>query len=168
MSFFATSTTLRQSIRSTTRCSRALSLAGSSSLRAPPPPPTTTTTYRTALAGTRLVRFSSTQANKEFLCILPDKDGALELRKQVRPTHIEGIKPLVESGRMVLGGAMLNDHPTDSQGPSFKGSTIIYTGENVDDVRKIIEDDIYATSGVWDLEKVQIIPFVSAVRVAKP
>ncbi|PLB41782.1 YciI family protein [Aspergillus candidus] len=165
MSFFATSTTLRQSILSTTRCSRALSLAGSSSLRVPPP---TTTTYRTALAGTRLIRFSSTQANKEFLCILPDKPGALELRKQVRPTHFDGIKPLVESGRMVVGGAMLNSHPTDSQGPSFKGSMIIYTGESVEDVRKIIKDDVYATSGVWDLENVQIIPFVSAVRVAKP
>ena len=59
---------------------------------------------------------------------------------------------------------MLNNHPTDGQGPSFKGSMIIYTGENVDDVRKIIEDDVYATSGVWDLEKVQIIP-VSLIQV---
>lgn len=53
---------------------------------------------------------------------------------------------------------MLNSHPTDSQGPSFKGSMIIYTGESVEDVRKIIKDDVYATSGVWDLENVQIIP----------
>ncbi|PKY04484.1 hypothetical protein P168DRAFT_253636 [Aspergillus campestris IBT 28561] len=163
MSFFATSAALRQSILSTTRCSRALSLAGLSSPRA-----STAATYRSTLAGSRLIRLSSTQANKEFLCILPDKPGALELRKQVRPTHIEGIKPLVESGRMVVGGAMLNSHPTDSQGPSFKGSMIIYTGESVEDVRQIIKDDVYSTSGVWDLENVQIIPFVSAVRVAKP
>ncbi|KAF5864581.1 hypothetical protein ETB97_007139 [Aspergillus alliaceus] len=101
---------------------------------------------------------------KEFLCILPDKTNALENRKNVRQTHYEGIKPLVASGRLVAGGAMLQSHPGDGEDTSFKGSMIIYTGESVEDVRSVIMKDIYAKAGVWDLEKVQIIPYVSAIR----
>lgn len=35
---------------------------------------------------------------------------------------------------------------------------MVYTGESAEDVRQIIKNDIYATSGVWDIEKVQIYP----------
>lgn len=35
---------------------------------------------------------------------------------------------------------------------------VVYTGEDVDEVRRMINNDIYATSGVWDLEKIKIYP----------
>lgn len=35
---------------------------------------------------------------------------------------------------------------------------MVYAAHSEAEVRKIIENDIYATSGVWDLEKSQIIP----------
>lgn len=35
---------------------------------------------------------------------------------------------------------------------------MVYTGETPEDVLSIIKSDIYAESGVWDLEKTQIIP----------
>ncbi|KAF9886317.1 hypothetical protein FE257_011576 [Aspergillus nanangensis] len=107
---------------------------------------------------------TSSQKKQEFLCILPDKPNALNLRKQVRPTHLEDIKPLVASGRVVVGGAMVEKHPAAGEGVPFKGSMMIYTGETIEDVRAVLLNDIYATSGVWDLEKVQIIPFISAIR----
>lgn len=34
----------------------------------------------------------------------------------------------------------------------------MYAGESVDEIRGIISNDIYATSGVWDVEKAQIFP----------
>jgi hypothetical protein len=46
----------------------------------------------------------------------------------------------------------------DGEPALFRGSVVVYTGENEAEVRKIIENDIYATSGVWDLEKVQVLP----------
>ncbi|KAG2417072.1 hypothetical protein HFD88_008290 [Aspergillus terreus] len=101
---------------------------------------------------------------KEFLCILPDKPDALNLRKQVRPAHLEDIKPLVASGRVVAGGAMVERHPEEGEGVPFKGSMMIYTGDSIEDVRETLMKDIYAKSGVWDLEKAQIIPFISAIR----
>ncbi|KAL4898351.1 hypothetical protein BDV59DRAFT_3275 [Aspergillus ambiguus] len=101
---------------------------------------------------------------KEFLCILPDKPDAVNLRLQVRPTHLEAVKPLVASGRVVAGGAMVDKHPARAEKVPFRGSMMIYTGETAEDVWKVLTKDIYATSGVWDLEKAQVIPFISAIR----
>ncbi|KAH6895431.1 hypothetical protein B0T10DRAFT_557646 [Thelonectria olida] len=100
---------------------------------------------------------------KEFLCILPDRPNVLELRKTVKAGHYEGIKPLIASGKLPAG-AIFEKHPGDGEPALFRGSVVVYTGEDEAEVRKIIEKDIYATSGVWDLEKVQILPYVAAVR----
>jgi hypothetical protein len=98
--------------------------------------------------------------------------------------HYEGIKPLIESGKLVAGGkspsltmtalrigicteadyyrrnegAIFESHPDGKSDAPFKGSVVVYTGESPEAVRSIIENDVYATSGVWDLEKAQIIP----------
>lgn len=53
---------------------------------------------------------------------------------------------------------MFENHPVEGQAAPFKGSVVVYTGETVQEVESIIKNDIYATSGVWDLEKTQIIP----------
>ncbi|KAE9576894.1 hypothetical protein CGMCC3_g7074 [Colletotrichum fructicola] len=110
-------------------------------------------------------RTMATRAPKEFLCIMPDKPNVLQVRKQVKGQHYEGIKPLIESGRLVAGGAMLERHPKeDATEACFRGSVVVYTAESPEDVKAIIENDVYATSGVWDLERMQIIPYVAAVR----
>ncbi|KAF0327243.1 YCII-like protein [Colletotrichum asianum] len=110
-------------------------------------------------------RTMATRAPKEFLCIMPDKPNVLQIRKQVKGQHYEGIKPLIESGRLVAGGAMFEKQPNeDATEASFRGSVVVYTAESSEDVKAIIENDAYATSGVWDLERGQIIPYVAAVR----
>ncbi|EYE99148.1 YciI family protein [Aspergillus ruber CBS 135680] len=111
---------------------------------------------------------TTTGKAKEFLCILPDKPNALDIRKKVRAIHYEEIKPLVEAERLVAGGAMLDKHLAEGEDPPFKGSMIVYTGESVEDAWEAINGDIYAKSGVWDLKRVQIIPYVSAIRKPMP
>ncbi|KAE8167209.1 hypothetical protein BDV40DRAFT_284960 [Aspergillus tamarii] len=101
---------------------------------------------------------------KEFLCIMPDKPNVLGLRKQVKGAHYEGITPLIATGKLVDGGAILETHPIENGEVQIKGSMVVYTAENEEEVRGIIEKDIYATSGVWDLDKMQIWPYVPAVR----
>ncbi|KAJ5542125.1 hypothetical protein N7461_008128 [Penicillium sp. DV-2018c] len=80
--------------------------------------------------------------------------------------HLEGVKPLVASGHIVAGGAMLNSHPAEGETPSFKGSMMLAAAESEAEVRELLKNDIYTVSGVWDLENAQIIPFKSAVRQA--
>ncbi|TDZ54516.1 Aspercryptin biosynthesis cluster protein B [Colletotrichum trifolii] len=105
-------------------------------------------------------------AKKEFLCILPDKADALPRRLEVRSTHLADVKPLVAAGKVAAGGAMFEQHPAEGRQTVFKGSMIIYTVRNVDEAWELIRNDIYAKSDVWDLEKAQVIPYVSAVREA--
>ncbi|KAJ6108050.1 hypothetical protein N7523_009373 [Penicillium sp. IBT 18751x] len=107
---------------------------------------------------------SSAPTKKEFLCILPDKPGMQAKRLEVRPAHLAGVKPNVESGFIVAGGAMLEAHPADGETPSFKGSMLLALADSEAEVRALLEKDVYVSSGVWDMEKAQIIPFKSAVR----
>ncbi|KAF6829112.1 YCII-related domain protein [Colletotrichum plurivorum] len=103
---------------------------------------------------------------KEFLCILPDKPDALAKRLEVRPTHLADVKPLVAAGKVAVGGAMFEEHPAEGKQTVFKGSMIIYTVKDAEEAWELIKNDIYAKSGVWDLEKAQVIPYISAVRQA--
>ncbi|RKK79066.1 hypothetical protein BFJ71_g16328 [Fusarium oxysporum] len=95
---------------------------------------------------------------KEWLAILPDRPNVLEIRKKVKGDHYEGIKPLIASGKSPAGGAIFEKHPVDGEPALFKGSVVVYAAESVDQVREIIHNDVYAKSGVWDLEKVQLFP----------
>ncbi|KAL4878580.1 hypothetical protein BJY04DRAFT_221079 [Aspergillus karnatakaensis] len=104
--------------------------------------------------------------SKEFLCILPDKPDAQEKRLAVRATHLDNVKPLVQAGKVVVGGAMLNAHPAEGETPSFKGSMLICLVDKEEEAWEIIRNDIYVKSGVWDLDVAQVIPFKSAVRIA--
>lgn len=53
---------------------------------------------------------------------------------------------------------MFNSHPKEGETPSFKGSALMVLAENEGEARKIVENDVYSRSGVWDLENTQIIP----------
>ncbi|CEJ58084.1 hypothetical protein PMG11_06755 [Penicillium brasilianum] len=109
-----------------------------------------------------------TGKKKEFLCILPDRPNIASLRKQVKCGHYEGIQPLITQGRLVDGGAIFKQHPEQGKDAQFLGSVVVYAAEDVEEVREIISKDIYATSGVWDLEQAQIFPYVPAVRQPLP
>ncbi|CAG7940160.1 unnamed protein product [Penicillium salamii] len=100
----------------------------------------------------------SYKMSKEFLCILPDKPGVHAKRMEVRPSHLEGVKPHVASGAIVAGGAMLNAHPAEGETPSFKGSMMMVVAESAEKALELLKKDIYTVSGVWDLENAQIIP----------
>lgn len=54
---------------------------------------------------------------------------------------------------------MFDHHPQEGESiPSFTGSILLVRAETIDAVKEIIKDDIYTRTGVWDEEKVQIIP----------
>lgn len=53
---------------------------------------------------------------------------------------------------------MLESHPAEGETPAFKGSMMLALAADEAEVRAILENDIYAHSGVWDLSKAQIIP----------
>ncbi|KAG5985848.1 hypothetical protein E4U54_005762 [Claviceps lovelessii] len=101
---------------------------------------------------------SSTPKIREFLVIVPDKPGVKDKRLEVRPTHLKNMAPLVESGIFKMGGAILNSVPAgdDPATFDFMGSTIVCKAETKEQILEQLKNDVYTTSGVWDLEKVSL------------
>nr|POF16418.1 hypothetical protein CFP56_23936 [Quercus suber] len=80
--------------------------------------------------------------------------------------HLTALKPNLESGFVVMGGASLDEPITEGQGPKANGSILLAVADSKEEVVERLGKDPYVTAGVWDLDRAQIIPFKSAVRLA--
>ncbi|KAM0715359.1 hypothetical protein Q7P37_008857 [Cladosporium fusiforme] len=103
---------------------------------------------------------------QEWMVILPDYTGKLAERNQVRADHLNNTKPDVDTGLIVLGGAMLEEPIKEGVPPKMKGSVLMCVADTEEEVLERVKKDVYYTSDVWDKEKVQIFPFKSAIRHA--
>lgn len=61
---------------------------------------------------------------------------------------------------------MLGEQPSGDGTPDMKGSVMLYKADTEAEVMSIVEKDDYVKGDVWDLEKIQIMPFRSAIRTA--
>ena len=64
----------------------------------------------------------------------------------------------MNSNRRDWKGAMLDEEITDPTSPKINGSVFIMLAESRAEVEKALKEDIYTKAGIWDWEKVQIIP----------
>lgn len=94
--------------------------------------------------------------------------GSLQKRLSVRPQHLEEAKHGKASGRIALGGGLLSTdhaelaHTGQDPAQSLIGSVFVVQGENIEDVRHRLEQDVYFSAGVFDPAKVKIFPFLQA------
>jgi uncharacterized protein YciI len=98
----------------------------------------------------------------QFLVIARDgaDEGALERRQQTRPAHLAGIGPLVESGNVLVGGAIL------SATGDMVGSMLLVEFPGKEDVDAWLARDAYVTDGVW--QEIEVRPFRTAVGAWQP
>jgi hypothetical protein len=70
------------------------------------------------------------------------------------------------SCRMI--GAMLEEpiKEGDTSTPKMKGSAMLIGAKTKEEVLERLKKDVYVSGEVWDFEKLQIIPFKSALRKA--
>lgn len=63
-------------------------------------------------------------------------------------------------------GAMLDEPIAEGATgpPKMNGSAMLIGAKTREEVEKRLKEDVYVEGGVWDLSKVQIIPFKSALR----
>jgi len=105
---------------------------------------------------------STISSSHKFILYAPDKtdDATFALRMSVRPAHAAAANEMISKGVIKVAGAMLTPSSVESGTAEQKmiGSMIIYEAENMDVVKKIVEDDVYYKSGVWDSEKIVILP----------
>ncbi|KAK6499610.1 hypothetical protein TWF481_009975 [Arthrobotrys musiformis] len=109
---------------------------------------------------------TSSVSQNEWLVILPDKPGAIERRLAVRGEHLRVATERAANGIINFGGVMLDEHIKEGEVPKFKGSIMLISVETKEEVLEIIKGDKYVENDVWDLEKVEIIPFKTALRKA--
>ncbi|KAJ7319108.1 hypothetical protein DFH08DRAFT_754595 [Mycena albidolilacea] len=100
----------------------------------------------------------------KFLVYAPDKtdEGAFARRLSVRAKHLENAAKAVSEGLIRVGGGLLTPESLTGGDKKLIGSAMIYEAESLEAVRSVIEGDIYYTSGVWDPERLVILPFVAA------
>lgn len=54
----------------------------------------------------------------------------------------------------------------DTNPPKMKGSAMLIGAKTREEVVERVKKDVYVQNGVWDVSKIQIIPFKSALRKA--
>jgi len=86
-----------------------------------------------------------------FVIIGHDSPQGATLRPRVRPAHLENLRPLVEQGRVILGGPF-----TDGS-----GSLMVIEMESEAAAREFARNDPYTKEGVF--ERVEVKPFRKVV-----
>jgi uncharacterized protein len=86
-----------------------------------------------------------------FVIIGYDGPNGAALRPTVRPAHLENLRPLVERGKVLLGGPF-----TDGS-----GSLMVIEMESEAAAREFASNDPYMKQGVF--ERVEVRPFRKVV-----
>ncbi|EKD14743.1 YCII-related domain protein [Drepanopeziza brunnea f. sp. 'multigermtubi' MB_m1] len=103
----------------------------------------------------------------------------LERRIQIRPVHSKAFVKLHQSGQVSWAaitkakfvlrllfspqGPVFKEHVVEGIRP-FIGSVMVVNASSRDEVRSILEGDVFVTQGIWDWEKVKILPFRTTFR----
>ena len=95
----------------------------------------------------------------QFLINARDKAGALSVRMENRPAHLEWAKEYAD--RILMGGPVLAE-----DGETFAGSTFVVEFDTLADAKAWVQEDPYARAGLF--ETVEIRPFKWLLGGGKP
>ncbi|KAI2032785.1 hypothetical protein LOZ47_005621 [Ophidiomyces ophidiicola] len=108
---------------------------------------------------------SNAAQKPDWIVVVHDrKDSTLERRMAARDQHIGNLGPLIDSGLLKMGGAILKNHPKEGEAPPMNGSALVVSADTEEEIREALSNDIYAKTGVWDLNNIEIYPFRCALN----
>nr|GAT50690.1 NAD(P)-binding protein [Mycena chlorophos] len=100
-------------------------------------------------------------ALQKFVIFAPDKAEGAADRASVRDQHVNELTKYLDNGTLKYGG-MLLDPASPATEKKMIGTMVIVETESLEAARKIVEEDIYFKAGVWDPERLVILPFMPA------
>ncbi|KAF7322351.1 NAD(P)-binding protein [Mycena chlorophos] len=100
-------------------------------------------------------------ALQKFVIFAPDKTEGAADRAAVRDQHVNELTKYLDNGTLKYGG-MLLDPASPATEKKMIGTMVIVETESLEAARKIVEEDIYFKAGVWDPERLVILPFMPA------
>ncbi len=94
----------------------------------------------------------------QFVVIARDGSDAqaLERRMKAREAHLANVAKLKEQGKMLMGGAMLDD------AGKMIGSVMVFDFPDQAQLEVWLKNDPYSTGGVW--KSMEVNPFRVAVK----
>ncbi|KAJ1668018.1 hypothetical protein IW140_002451 [Coemansia sp. RSA 1813] len=97
---------------------------------------------------------------KTFVVIVSDfKDAeALNRRLSVRQMHLAEATNRRKKGSLVSGGAILDSHDDGK----MVGSALVMRADSKEQIIEMLMSDPYTMGKAWDLDTVQIYPYVEA------
>ena len=98
-----------------------------------------------------------------MLYVITGKDGphGFEIRRRVRPAHLERARALVDEGRMMIAGPCPAIDSPDPGPAGFTGSVIIAEFPSLDEAKAWAAADPYVTEGVF--ESYEVRPFMKVL-----
>ncbi|KAI8713673.1 hypothetical protein NCS52_01212500 [Fusarium sp. LHS14.1] len=96
---------------------------------------------------------------QEYLVHISDLPDTLAKRLDLLKRHNQDAAPLVKAGRVPFFGSTLAHHSANSEQPAENGTVMIIRAESVDEIKDIIQKDVFTIEGVWDFEKLKIWAF---------
>ncbi len=98
-----------------------------------------------------------------MLYVITGRDGpdGLEIRRRVRPVHLERARALVDEGRMMIAGPCPAIDSPDPRPAGFTGSVIIAEFPSLDEAKAWAAADPYVTEGVF--ESYEVRPFMKVL-----
>ncbi|CRG88162.1 hypothetical protein PISL3812_05189 [Talaromyces islandicus] len=102
---------------------------------------------------------------REWLVLFPDSPGVLSRRLEIRPRHSPNFVRLHNEGWVSWAGPVFEKHtfPGNPRRP-FKGSVMVVNDVSKEAIWERLKGDPYVQEKIWDMDKAQVIPFVTSFR----
>ena len=95
-----------------------------------------------------------------FVILGHDGPRGAERRPEVRPRHLDHLRPLDREGRVLVAGPLFAD-----DGRTPRGSLIVLEAPDLDAARELAARDPYVVEGVFD--RYEVRPFTRVFPEAK-
>jgi uncharacterized protein YciI len=96
-----------------------------------------------------------------YVILGKDAPGSLEVRRRVRPQHLERIGALADAGRVAIAGPCPVADSAEPGPQGFSGSVIIAEFDSLEAARTWVAGDPYVTEGVF--ESCEVRPFIKVL-----
>lgn len=87
----------------------------------------------------------------QYLIIAYDKENSLDKRLAVRDLHVKGALGMMKKGKILKAAALIENE-------KMVGSTLFVDFDSQDELDSWLAQETYVINGVWDMEKIQILP----------
>lgn len=87
----------------------------------------------------------------QYLVVVYDRIGTLEKRLEVRDAHLSGVKKLIDEGKIINAGALIEEE-------TMIGSSLYIDFETEDDIHKWLAQEPYVVEEVWNMDTFHLMP----------